>query len=71
MVQGSTLVPTFFLFYKNNLIKINNIEDKSFLFADDTAILFVGDSWKKEQTNPTIEGIINSGKQVLPKHINP
>lgn len=44
IVQGSTLGPLLFLIYINNLSKLN-IQSNLFLFADDTAVVTVGNSW--------------------------
>lgn len=47
VIQGSTLGPLLFLIYMNNLGKVNINSGQAFLYADDTALLFHGDSWEE------------------------
>jgi hypothetical protein len=45
--QGSTLGPTMFLIYVNELCKINLGNGCSLAFADDTALIFGGNCWSE------------------------
>lgn len=44
--QGRTLAPTLFLIYVNDLCKINIAGCETLMFADDTVLLFQGESWE-------------------------
>lgn len=44
--QGSVLGPTLFLIYINNLCELNLANGNIFAYADDTALVFSGDSWE-------------------------
>ncbi|PZC76581.1 hypothetical protein B5X24_HaOG204421 [Helicoverpa armigera] len=48
--QGSTIGPTLFLGYINNLAEIAIPNAEILMFADDTVILFHGNSWKHAQS---------------------
>lgn len=52
VVQGSTLGPILFLIYINNIDKLN-ISGRIFLFADDTAVVFEGNTWEEVYRNAT------------------
>lgn len=45
--QGSVLGPTMFLLYVNGLCSLNLDNAQLFAYADDTAIIFHGNSWKE------------------------
>lgn len=45
VIQGSTLGPLLFTIFINNLGKINIHDGRLFLYADDTALLFEGNTW--------------------------
>lgn len=47
VLQGSTLGPLLFLIFVNNLGKIYLEGGQILLYADDTALLFEGDSWEE------------------------
>lgn len=47
--QGSTLGPTLFLVYANNLCKLELENGSVLAFADDTALVFRGNSWDDVQ----------------------
>lgn len=44
--QGTVLGPILFLVYINNIASIKNFEGHLISYADDTALVFVGDSWE-------------------------
>ena len=49
--QGSVLGPTLFLVYINDLCKQELPFGKIFSYADDTAIVFVGNNWEQARVN--------------------
>lgn len=48
--QGSVIGPTLFIIYINGLCKLNLDSAEMFAYADDTAILFYGKTWKDAHT---------------------
>lgn len=72
---GSTLGPLFFLIYINNLHKLE-ISGKFFLFADDTSVVFEGNTWKyifhtvKTNSEVRIERVWNIGTLLYSKKIS-
>ena len=48
--QGTTLGPIFFVTYIDSLLNIK-IKDKIFSYADDTALVFTGNTWDETKEN--------------------
>ena len=61
--QGTVLAPLFFLIYVNSLCNLN-IQGHIISFADDTAVVFAGDSWDE------VFALANQEMQVVQSHLD-
>lgn len=62
--QGSVLGPTLFLIYINDLCKLNLSQAETLAFADDTALIFYGNTWSEA------EEVSNAGLRQVSQWLN-
>lgn len=65
--QGSVLGPTLFLIYINDLCKLSLAQAETLAFADDTALIFHGDTW--EEVNEVTHHGLRQVSQWLNKNL--